>query len=874
MKKYKIKIKKPNAKYAGSLIQQNHGETLKKGYLVWSIKDKNDWDIETKYLKNLSPYLTIPWLGSSKDTIEGFKTKYPEYVNTTGAKYRVSSSVSIPQVQVNTLTKELKEQFKASEVVFKTDVITKMDSIKTNGIKISKKGLINEPETIMKLYNDYIDVHKDNFQFNIEYKEKVLSIIKNYLSKLQTKDGEFDLNRNITWSIKEFKFDNLFGYGSKNTINFENLNEVVGILGANRHGKSSIIGGIMYTLFNTTDRGSLKNAHIINRNKNDCYGCIRFTLGSTDYIVERRSSRSKKNFEDSSTTVNFWEIKDENGVEIKVSRNGITRDDTDSLIRKKIGTSEDFLLTALASQGNLNRFIDNKATKRKEILNRFLELDIFDYLYDLAKTDYLLLNSQSQQFSIVDLLKFIEKTKKEIEKSEIDLSLLETKIDNLNLKRDELNLWIKSHENIAASIEIASMDNIQKYIDNSNIELESLNNNLKSNKDRAKEIDTNYRLIIKKLSKIDIDKLKDDEKTLIELEKNLFELNKSFDIQNEKLKTNEKAVFKLNVVPCGDQFPTCHFIKDGHEAKQTIEEQKKIVEKIGKNAESSKKLLEKYINLELKEKIKEYNSLSTDKIIAESDIQRINEKIKHQEEKIELLKKEIRSSITKLSSSKKSIDKLESDEFKKKKESLLKVQNELSETNKSKNDLLIKLGGKKSILEKSVKEQNEKKDLIERLKIFESIQSAFSKNGIPAMILKSQMPAINRELSKILDNLVDFSLTFETDINSNTMDIYLNDNKSKRLIEMCSGMEKTICSLAVRVALSNLSSLSRPDILILDEAFGALDEENLQKSIEFLSILKNYFKCILVITHETPIKEIVDKVLEIKNNGFESKIEA
>ena len=32
--------------YAGSTIQQNHGETNDKGILIWDIKTKDDWDIE------------------------------------------------------------------------------------------------------------------------------------------------------------------------------------------------------------------------------------------------------------------------------------------------------------------------------------------------------------------------------------------------------------------------------------------------------------------------------------------------------------------------------------------------------------------------------------------------------------------------------------------------------------------------------------------------------------------------------------------------------------------------------------------------------------------------------------------------------------
>lgn len=873
-RKDKNGVDKPWIAYPGSLIQQNFGETVEKGYLTWEIDAVDDWSVSWRKLVNLSPFVTVPWAGTVSETISGIQKNHGEFAFLPGTRYRITSTVSVPQIQTNLLSSRLKDAYHASEVIFKTDIESKMDSIKTNGIKISKTGLSNDPETIMKLYKEYMGAHDDNYKFGETEFENVSNIIKSYLSKLHSKHADFDQARNVTWTIKDFKFNNLFGYGENNSIKFEDLENVVGIFGNNRIGKSSIIGGVMYTLFNTTDRGSLKNAHIINRNKNECSGTVRFSVNGTDYIVERKTIRSKRGFDESNTIVNFWKIKNENGLEIKVSQNADTGPDTDGVIRRVIGTAEDFLLTALASQGNLNRFIENKATKRKEILNRFLELDVFDYLFDFARSDYSSLDNQSQRFSLKDITKTIEKTKKEVEKFEEEIKTAQDKVDSLNIKRDELNVWVKSHENSAAAVEISEFENLKKHIEILEKDLENLATGLKTSKQKLKDSETQQRLYDKKLQKIDIEKINEDQNIMVGIDRSISELRKTFELQNEKLETSQKAVYKLTVVPCGDQFPNCHFIKDSHEAKKTIDDQKNLVEKLSKDLEDSKKLFEKYAALKISETIKEHGSLTMKTAIIDSEIKRIAEKIEHDEEKIESLKKTIRSSKTRLSTSQKSIEKLDSEEFKKKKSILKKIEEELSHYSQVKNDNLLKMGGKKQMLDRAQTEQEENQNIISKLKIYESIQSAFSKNGIPAMILKSQLPAINRELSKILDSLVDFSVTLETDTTSNIMDVYLSDGKSKRLIEMCSGMEKTICSLALRVALSNLSSLPRPDLLILDESFGALDEEHLQKSIEFLSLLRGYFKCILVITHEIPIKEIADRVLEIKTDGTESRIEA
>ncbi|NBO27156.1 MAG: hypothetical protein EBU96_10295, partial [Actinobacteria bacterium] len=73
-------------------------------------------------------------------------------------------------------------------------------------------------------------------------------------------------------AIKNLEFDNVFAYGKNNVINFDNLPGITGIFGRNRTGKSSIIGTIVYTLFNTSDRGAMKNLHIINTDAESCQG--------------------------------------------------------------------------------------------------------------------------------------------------------------------------------------------------------------------------------------------------------------------------------------------------------------------------------------------------------------------------------------------------------------------------------------------------------------------------------------------------------------------------------------------------------------------------------------------------------------------------
>jgi DNA repair protein SbcC/Rad50 len=140
---------------------------------------------------------------------------------------------------------------------------------------------------------------------------------------------------------------------------------------------------------------------------------------------------------------------------------------------------------------------------------------------------------------------------------------------------------------------------------------------------------------------------------------------------------------------------------------------------------------------------------------------------------------------------------------------------------------------------------------------------ATSKKGIPAQIVQTQLPIINAEIAKILQGVVDFTLKFEKDIDSNSTEVFIDYGDSRRLVELGSGMEKMISSLAIRVALLNASSLPRPDFLVIDEGFGTLDETNIEACNRLLVSLKRWFRNIIVISHIDGIKDIADSVIEI-----------
>ena len=91
-------------------------------------------------------------------------------------------------------------------------------------------------------------------------------------------------------------------------------------------------------------------------------------------------------------------------------------------------------------------------------------------------------------------------------------------------------------------------------------------------------------------------------------------------------------------------------------------------------------------------------------------------------------------------------------------------------------------------------------------------------------------------------------------------------------LQGASGMEKMISSLAIRVALSNISNLNKSDMLIVDEGFGTLDPQNIEVVTSLLHRLKSFYKQIIIISHVEVIKDSVDDMIEITKRGVDSRV--
>jgi DNA repair exonuclease SbcCD ATPase subunit len=177
-----------------------------------------------------------------------------------------------------------------------------------------------------------------------------------------------------------------------------------------------------------------------------------------------------------------------------------------------------------------------------------------------------------------------------------------------------------------------------------------------------------------------------------------------------------------------------------------------------------------------------------------------------------------------------------------------------------------KIEHNKNMIDK-IKEEEEKD------KVYKIYLEAFGKNGISKIIMKTMMPLINSELQRLMEDSSYFKLEIRIN-DKNEVEFMMIDNGTgvEKLMVSGSGYEKTIASLALRSVLSKVCSLPKPNIVIFDEVFGKISNENLEMVSEFFIKIKTYFDKIFLISHNPLVNQWADSAVKIKKENNVSKV--
>ena len=844
--------------YAGSMIQQNHGELLENhGYLLWDIPTRT---FTEHHIHNDYGFLTV-------DVVDG---KIPQWVyDEVGVKLPKHPRLRLrfTRTEASDMKRritELKKLFKVAEVtVTRTDTI---GQLKTNQ-KVNKNivGNVKDETFQNQLIRDYLE---RQYLLEDEELDKIAEINK----ELNGHIDDSDSMGNILWTPKEFKFSNMFSYGEDNLIRFDKAQGVMGIFAPNASGKSSLFDALSFCIYDKTSRtNSSKN--ILNNRKENFYCKFHFEIDGVSYFIERTAkwTRKKSNLK---VDVNFW--KEDAGV--IQSLNGEQRRETNKNVEKYLGKFEDFVLTTLSLQGNNALFIDKSQSERKEILSQFIGVDIFDKLYQKAADE------NRDNATLIRKFKSDDFTQK---LADIDVDLKENK--NLYKLTDLNQKTLKDEEEVFNKKIISLNEKIVKLNADSGVSIEELEKRLKLLETKRDTIQsdkksTQDRITHREELQITLDEIVDkfDEE---ELEDGIGKLKDSKD----KLRDIESTIDKINI------------------KKESLYERKDHLDKHKYNEECDICMENSETILQQKEKVEadisQYQELFSDNDKTRLQLMLVIYSLKGYEDewknyldakdKEDKIDREISQLINKLSTieteelrNKQQIaqqDQLIKEYYKnekqiiKNKEIRTEIQSVRENLNVTKDDLrkvntdVLKLNGKVSALQnqkETIEDRiHEVKGLEEQSKLFDFYLNALSKDGVSYELIEKSLPMIEGEVNNILAQIVEFGMQLEME--GKNINAYLVYGDQRWSLEMCSGMERFISGLAIRVALINVCNLPRPNFLVIDEGFGTLDSENLQSLFMLFTYLKTQFDFVMVISHIDSMRDVSDGLIEIKKeNGF------
>ena len=491
--KFQYMNKDQTIAYAGSLIQQSYGESLKgHGILIWDLLDEESKHVE---VKNDYGYCTV--------RIEDGKVSKTIIPRKPCIRFVVENT---NQIQYQEALTSLEKEYQICEIVRESNFRTKMHNASPSQKKLKQEvTAYSTQEGIIKSYlaKKGLDTDKIKSIINLHKKiyQKILSDKKD-----QVADAMHNSTKTQKWKILELRFSNTLSYGKDNVINFRNYdpNKIIGIVAPNHYGKSAILDIILFCLFDKFSRGDRRD--ILNKNEKNMYCSLLLAIGSQKYLIERIGQRSRNGLT-VKIDVNFYLFKkNTKGKEIKEKLNGIDKNETNKKIVELIGDYNDYLTTCFClQQGKSSNFIDMTQLQKKEYLNEILKLNVFEDCYELAKDKLKQLTGQLKLLeqkvgmkSLSDIKQSVKKTTADIKKLEaqkqcIELSLSEEltyileSLSQISLtKYHELSEYdLSSEESILKSLNIIRTQLAQK----SDIDPLKMEKELIDNKKRLKELE-------------------------------------------------------------------------------------------------------------------------------------------------------------------------------------------------------------------------------------------------------------------------------------------------------------------------------------------------------------------------------------------------
>tara|TARA_B100000497_G_scaffold104082_1_gene119559 strand:+ start:1205 stop:4342 length:3138 start_codon:yes stop_codon:yes gene_type:complete len=835
--------------YAGSLIQQNHGEGIDHGLLVWDIETK-----ESQYVRieNDIAYATIEVDGGKILTDKSYVDRLPRNL-----RLRIKYS-NCTYADVQNVVQTLKSRHKLLE----TTVMKVNDYNYARNTNKTVLGDVRDVEYQNQLITNWIQDGDESDLVDIDGVRHINRVMNTRLK------SEHVLVRNVVWKMGLFEFSNMFSYGTSNSVNFSNYGGIQGLFAPNASGKSTLLDAVTFCLFDKCSR-TWKAKDILNNRKTKFKCKLQFELNHETYIIERIGTKHKKTGH-VKVNVKFGKMTPDG----YVSLNGHDRDGTNRIIRGYVGTYDDFLLTALSTQNDNKNFIFKSQRERKDLLNSFLDISIFEDLYVAAK------NEVRDKAAMVKTLEYDINTE-QYDGLENQIKLIQEQFHetsgsyesadrNAHIVNDEINQLIKQIQNVDETIDLESVLNKLQQV---RITVDETKLKTESTEIRISEAESAMAEITSILSSIDIHELIRSESDVEALRTEVGDIKNNVKSLKLQLEQIDKQITHLNN---HEYDPECDYcLKNPFviEAKDALKLRPEVAEVYNTQTLTLQSATATYN--ELKETVQQ-------KRVLYDTNSKLSQDTSHE---LDLLK-------SKLAAAQQMLSQLQETELTLNKQiAQYEKQEAVHKNNKQLNiaignlksqytesvatskrlhnnlmDLNTRLISNKTTYDAFISKQQQLTDLYDEVAMYESYCKAISKYGVPYLLLKKVLPVIQDEVNQILNHIVDFYVTLEAD--DKNINCYIHYNEDVEWpVELASGMERFMISVAMRAALINVSNLPRPNFLAIDEGFGVADSEHMQKVGMLFEYLRSRFDFILCITHIDTLKDAVDSQITIERTG-------
>lgn len=815
-----------NTSFAGCLIQQSFGDSYTKGMIKWTISPVTNEFIAIE--NSLGCFLKVKLLDDSVQT-----TIFPEKVRDIIIEHSNCSE------QFMTNTKRM------LEVKYRFNNIAKVINIDTN---IQQK----------------IEENAKNF-YNIEV-QKLL--IKNFLQN-KCDDSVIDkilqlhscnetyFAKSKKWNLLRLSFSNLFCFEGENTIDFSTLGGISGIIAKNRAGKSAILDILVFGLFNRLLRGD--------RNSIMHHGSLRYKI-RVEFAVENKQGIISREFDGRKNAVKFiYDKQNQSEKSVIATYNNIC---------SVIGSFDDFIMTTICLQeiGQYN-FLQCGDTKRKELLNSLFGLNLFSQLERKIKKNIigtravLKLKEKELQQESVDVK--ISKLRKQIEKTKkLDTTLKERVMEAQNRKeqliakskqldfstqRKELAQWREKLDCIP-KLEI----NIQEKLDAAYKSRQSTTWNGADPHKRIAEL----RAKIKFLPNTPSLEIQNTINMYKKYSAELAAKQREFGAEETKLNLREKMTF-ADCQSCRSNQELLSKTSNANSDK-VVAMQLQLFERANINLCKRMEAIcaEKAV---LGGQEREQHERELCEINAYVNNQNIEKRIVYLQTQQQFAeqKAECVSKIETLSKLIPPEDNAEVASLQHKIKTLLSKQDCISNELVRLNVSVSKLCEQKKTVAKTSKFIDETKRKLEILEKYHSCLDV--KKGIPQIILSQIVKYLENDVNTFLQRFTDFKILIDPDLK-----IFIIDKKLTLPIDLCSGYQRFVVSIILKICFNKFANAPLPNVLFIDEGFGCLDEENL---INIQYLLNNTGKdFVFIISHIEYLQSCIQKPIYIDTINYVSRI--